>query len=313
MIEVALMLEGQMGLTWPRWQKIARLAEELGFAGLYRSDHFTNPSPPDQDSLELWTSIAWLAGNTERIEFGPLVSPFTFRHPSNVARMAAAVDDLSGGRLQLGLGAGWQDREHESFGFELGSITARLQRFEEGLEIVRLLLGSNKPVSYIGDYFTVKDALLLPRPQRLGGPKIVIGGNGMQRTLPLAARYADEWNGLRQSPEEFAIRSQRLDDLLESVGRRPSDLRRSLMAGCVFGRSEAEADKKATNWGAASATELRQQHIFAGTSEQIEEQLSAFAEAGCQRVMLQWLDLDDMEGLEAMAEAILPQFREKKQ
>jgi F420-dependent oxidoreductase-like protein len=308
MIEIALMLEGQMGLNWPRWQKIAKLADDLGFAGLYRSDHFTNPSPPDQDSLELWTSLTWLATNTEHIEFGPLVSPFTFRHPSNIARMAAAVDDLSGGRLQLGLGAGWQDREHEKFGFALGSIPARLQRFEEGLEVVSLLLSSNKPVSYSGDYFNLKDALLLPRPQRSGGPNILIGGNGMQRTLPLAAKYAKEWNGLRQSPEDFVMRSQRLDELLKEAGREPTDLRRSLMAGCVFGNTEKEADKNAKNWGADTAAELRKNHVFAGTAEQILEQLFAFAEAGCQRVMLQWLDLDDMEGLEAMAKSILPKL-----
>jgi len=306
MIEVAIMLEGQMGLNWSRWQKIAKLVDDLGFSGFYRSDHFTNPSPPDQDALELWTSLTWLATNTENIEFGPLVSPFTFRHPSNIARMAVAVDDLSGGRLQLGLGAGWQEREHEKFGFDLGSISERLQRFEEGLDVVNLLFNTNKPVSYSGDYFTLKDALLLPRPKRPGGPKILIGGNGMLRTLPLAAKYSAEWNGLRQSSEDFSMRNQRLDELLIEAGRNATDVRRSLMSGCVFGATEKEADEKAKDWGAQSAAELRQNHVFAGTGEQIVDQLSEFANAGCQRVMLQWLDLDDLDGLEAMAKIILP-------
>jgi len=120
MLEIAIMLEGQNGLNWARWKKIVRLVEELGYVGLFRSDHFTNSSgPPDLDSLELWTSLTWLADNTKRIEFGPLVTPFSFRHPVFTARMASAVDDLSGGRLTLGMGAGWQVREHDLFGFDL--------------------------------------------------------------------------------------------------------------------------------------------------------------------------------------------------
>lgn len=116
MLEIAIMIEGQNGLNWPRWQRIVRLVEDLGFAGLYRSDHYTNASPPDLDSLELWVSLTWLAAHTKRIEFGPLVTPVSFRHPTMTARMAAAVDDLSGGRLTLGVGAGWQEREHTNYG-----------------------------------------------------------------------------------------------------------------------------------------------------------------------------------------------------
>src|SRR3990172_8621035 len=143
MLEVAIMIEGQNGLTWPRWQKIVRLVEELGFVGLYRSDHFTNGIPPDKESLELWTSLTWLAANTKRIEFGSLVTPVSFRHPAQTARMAAAVDDLSNGRLTLGLGAGWQERENQLFGFELLNIKDRFDRLEEGLQVVTGLLKSD--------------------------------------------------------------------------------------------------------------------------------------------------------------------------
>ena len=116
MLELAVMIEGQNGLTWPRWQKIVRLAEDTGFVGVFRSDHFTNASPPDIESLELWISLTWLAANTKRVEVGPLVTPFSFRHPVHTVRMAAAVDDLSNGRLVLGLGAGWNGQEHHLFG-----------------------------------------------------------------------------------------------------------------------------------------------------------------------------------------------------
>ncbi|HEX7976515.1 MAG TPA: LLM class flavin-dependent oxidoreductase, partial [Anaerolineales bacterium] len=155
-LEVALMVEGQNGLNWPRWQRMAQAAEDLGFAGLYRSDHFTNPDPPDLDSLELWVSLTWLASHTRRIEFGPLVSPVSFRHPTQTARTAAAVDDLSGGRLTLGLGAGWEEREHRNFGWDLLDVPQRFARFEEGLEVVSRLLNSDQPVNFEGKYYHLK-------------------------------------------------------------------------------------------------------------------------------------------------------------
>ena len=119
MLELAIMIEGQNGLNWARWMRIAQAAQDLGFVGLYRSDHYTNGSPPDKDSLECWVSLAWLASHTKRIEFGQLVSPLSFRHPTMLARMARDVDELSGGRFTLGLGAGWQEREHANYGWDL--------------------------------------------------------------------------------------------------------------------------------------------------------------------------------------------------
>src|SRR3954452_8423491 len=166
MTEIALMLEGQDGLNWNRWQAIARTVEDSGFVGLYRSDHFTNPRGPYKDSLECWTSLTWLASHTSRIEFGPLVSPVSFRHPSNLVRMASAVDDLSGGRLSLGVGAGWQVREHTNYSWELLDVPGRMDRFEEALEIITNQLHSDKPFTFDGKYYHVKDAVLLPRPHR---------------------------------------------------------------------------------------------------------------------------------------------------
>ena len=136
MLDLALMIEGQNGLNWRRWQRLALAVEALGFAGLYRSDHYTNLNPPDLDSLELWVSLTWLASHTQRIQFGPLVTPVSFRHPTMTARMAAAVDDLSHGRLVLGVGAGWQEREHANYGWELLNTEARFARLSEGLEVI---------------------------------------------------------------------------------------------------------------------------------------------------------------------------------
>src|SRR5512136_383848 len=157
MIEVAIMIEGQNGLNWQRWKRIAKVVESNGYKGLYRSDHYTNANPPDMDSLECWVSLTWLASHTQRIEFGPLVTPISFRHPTHTARMAAAVDDLSGGRLTLGIGAGWQEREHTNYGWELLEPKRRFNRFEEGLEVVTQLLKSELPVNFSGNYFCIHE------------------------------------------------------------------------------------------------------------------------------------------------------------
>ena len=309
-MEVAIMIEGQMGLTWDRWQRIAKAVEDLGFVGLYRSDHYTNPNPPDQASLELWISLAWLASHTKKIEFGPLVTPLSFRDPTMTARMACAVDDLSGGRLQLGLGAGWQDREHESWGWQLLDIPERFQRFEEGLEIITQLFNNNDPVTVDGDYYHVKDAVMLPRPQRPGGPPIVIGGTGPKRTLPLVAKYAAEWNSLGRPIEIYKDLIDQLDILLETLGRQSAEVKRSMMASTTFGRNKKELsieiNKRAG--GNYSQKELIKGGVIAGTGNQIVEQLGILSEAGLQRIMLQWLDLDDIDRLEALANNILPQL-----
>ncbi len=310
MLEIAIMIEGQNGLNWPRWQRIANLVEQLGFAGLYRSDHYTNANPPDLDSLELWVSLTWLASHTKRIKFGPLVSPVSFRHPTLTARMASAVDDLSGGRLTLGLGAGWQEREHESFGWNLLPMPERFQRFEEGLQVITQLMHSDTPIDYKGAYYHLNQAILMPRPQRPGGPPILIGGNGVRRTLPLVARYANEWNAVYITPAEFIRLNSMLNDLLAALNHPATTVRRSLMTGCVFGLSAEEVEQKVamrTNHQ-CTAAELIQRGLVVGIGDDIVEQCRAYAEAGVQRIMLQWLDLDDISGLEALAQALLPHF-----
>jgi F420-dependent oxidoreductase-like protein len=301
-MEIAIMIEGQDGLTWPRWQKLAALIEDLGFAGLYRSDHFTNAEAPDKDSLECWSSLTWLASHTQRIEFGPLVSPLSFRPPALTARMAAAVDDLSGGRLTLGLGAGWQAREHHLFGFDLLDLKSRFDRLEEGLEVITRLLKSDQPVSFEGRYFQQREATLLPRPQRPAGPRILIGGNGQLRTLRLVARYADEWNATFQSPADFARLSTRLDELLKAEGRAPASVRRSMMTGLRFAQTRSDLERSLEG---RSVDELQGRGFIIGVGKQILPQLAALEQAGLQRIMLQWMDMDDLQGLSALAKVVL--------
>jgi F420-dependent oxidoreductase-like protein len=303
-MDIAIMIEAQNGLTWPRWQNLAAAVEDLGFAGLYRSDHFTNAQPPDMESLELWVSLTWLASHTRRIEFGPLVSPVSVRNPVLTARMASAVDDLSGGRLTLGLGAGWQEREHNTFGFDLLELKSRFDRFEEGLEVVTRLLKSDSPVSYAGKYYQLHEAVLLPHPARPGGPRILVGGIGEKRTLPLVVKYADEWNAIFSPPAEFSRLNARLDGLLKVAGLDLKSIRRSMMTGLRFGRTKKELEAKLSAHN-QTVEELHQRGIVVGVGEEIKPHLAELQKTGLQRLMLQWLDLDDLKGLSALAKVVL--------
>ena len=316
MVALSIQIEGQDGLTWARWKKLVDEVETLGFAGLYRSDHFTNTRPPDKASLEMIVSLTYLADHTQRITFGPLVAPFSFRDPMLLVRQAAALDDLSGGRMYLGLGAGWQEREHTLFGLNLGDIPTRMARLQEGLEVVTRLLKSDDPVTFEGRFYQSRGAMLLPRPQRPGGPRILIGGSGIKHTLPLVARYADAWNGNFLSPAEFRERSTTLDALLQAAGRRPSDVRRTLMSGLFFGNDKREVDG-VLSWR-RDVPELADKPLDAvvevmhsrgdglvGTPEQIMQQIQVYADAGVEEFMLQWRNMDDIKGLRNFAESVL--------
>jgi F420-dependent oxidoreductase-like protein len=318
MTAISLMIEGQDGLNWGRWQRLASEAEELGFAGLFRSDHYTNSVGPDKDSLEMVVSLTYLASHTKRIHFGPLVAPLSFREPTMLARQAAAIDDLSGGRMIIGIGAGWQEREHTLFGHDLGDIPTRMARLEEGLEVISKLLKSDEPVEFSGQHYNLRGATLLPRPQRQGGPDIMIGGNGPKRTLPLAARYATIWNGVFLSPEAFSERNAILDELMQAEGRQPSELRRTMMGGLYFGRDEAALEQKLSRFREGneelkglSLSELsaylrKERNLFTGTADEVVAQIQTYQAAGADELMLQWLDLDDIDNLHAFAEQVLP-------
>jgi len=306
MTAIGFLIEGQYGLNWPRWQGILKAAEDFGYKHVFRSDHYTI-GPPDLDSLELWVSLTYAASHTSRIEFGSLVTPVTFRHPPLTARMAAAVDDLSNGRLVLGMGAGWHEREHRQFGVPLYDVPTRFEMFEEALQITLSLLRSDTPVSFEGKHFSLEEAILLPRPQRPGGPPILIGGNGPKRTLPLVARYASEWNADAILLDELKEKMALLDELIEQNGRQPADVKRSLVYKLLCGKDEADLQARLEERG-ATADELRAKNTFVGTTAMLVDDLGRYADVGVERFMLQWLDLDDIDGLEMIASEVLPHF-----
>lgn len=301
-MQIGLMLEGQNGLNWDNWKRILQTAENCNYQCVFRSDHFTNAQGPVMDALELWTSLTYAASHTTRIEFGPLVTPITFRHPALLVQYAAAVDVLSNGRLILGMGTGWQDREHHAFGIPFPPLNERYERLQEGLDIVRLLFNHDEAVSYDGKYYSLRDALILMK--RKGGPVQLIGGNGKQKTLRLAAKYALEWNGVYLNHADFRERSALLDQYLQEEGRDPRSVKRSLMIRVIYGRTDARVNEQLAAMSASKA-DLIDRGIVVGTGSEVLDQLGRWQDAGVQRIMLQWLDLDDIDGIESMAADII--------
>ena len=264
--EIGLSVEGHVGLTWERWDRILELTERVGFQCVFRSDHLIASDNPDLEALELWGSLTYAAVKTKKIEFGPLVSPITFRHPMVALRQAVEVDDLSRGRLVFGLGAGWQARAHEVYGIPFPDRKTRFDWLAETLEITQRLLVDDAPVTYTGSHISVRDMVLRPIPKRK--TPILIGGNGLLRTLPLVARFADEWNAIYLDVDAFIERNRRLDDLLEAEGRDPGSVKRSMM--CSFGLESDEIDR--------------------------------YVEAGCQRLMMKFRDFENLDLLEEWAD-----------
>jgi len=308
MAQVGIMIEGQDGLNWERWKRILQSAEDFGYQCVFRSDHYTNASGEDKDSLELWTSLTYAASHTKRIEFGPLVTPVTFRHPTMNVRYATAIDDLSNGRLVFGLGAGWQDREHTKFGVPFYDFPTRYQMLDEALQLIIRLLESDEPSDFAGKYFQLNDAILLPRPSRAGGPPILIGGNGPKKTLPMVAKYADEWNAVYLNLETYKERKALLAGYLEAQGRPANDIKYSMMTRVVYAPTQEKLNALLSE-EELDADALRGRGVFVGTGQQLVDQMSEMVEAGLERFMLQWFALDDMDSMESLAKDVLPHIQ----
>jgi alkanesulfonate monooxygenase SsuD/methylene tetrahydromethanopterin reductase-like flavin-dependent oxidoreductase (luciferase family) len=317
-VELSLNVEPEFGWGWNAWQRMASEIESLGFACLYRSDHFTaNAEWTDQDSLELIVSLTWLASHTSRIRFGSLVAPLSFRDPVMLARQAAAIDDLSGGRLILGIGAGDFELEHRRLGYAYEDGPTRLARFNEGLEVITRLLHANGPIDHEGRFYRLQEALL-PRPRRDLGPRILVGGNSPKRILPLAAGYADIWNAFWISPDEFRRRSVLLDEHLSERGRARDEVARSITLIAACGRTDAELERSAAplrrwlpQFQASPLEELlgplrSDRHALVGTPDDLVAGIRAYAEAGADEVVLHWMDPDDVESLALIRGARAP-------
>jgi F420-dependent oxidoreductase-like protein len=313
------MVEGQEGLTWTRWRDLLLETEALGYESIWRSDHwFSFTADRTLPALEPFLSFVLAAEVTRRLRFGPLVAAVTFRPPALVARMAAQIDALSGGRFVLGLGAGWNVPEHEAFAFELAPPRERLDRLEEAIQVARALWAPG-PAHFAGRYYQLRGAECYPKPAQPRLP-ILVGGNGEQRTLRIVARHADEWNALYQAPEAYRVKNAVLAERCAEVGRDPATIRRSMMIGYLVGRDERELRahlaKLPANRGGGTPQDpdralaaLRERGWLVGTPDALVEQCGRLAEAGLDRLMLHHLALDDDTALELVASRVLPQLR----
>ncbi|MGI5156045.1 LLM class F420-dependent oxidoreductase [Microbispora sp. CA-102843] len=303
-MKLRIFTEPQQGASYDDLLRVAQAAERLGFDAFFRSDHYLrmgdgDPAPGPTDA---WISLAGLARETSRIRLGTLVSAATFRLPGPLAISVAQVDQMSGGRVELGLGTGWFEEEHTAYGIPFPSLGERFERLEEQLEIVTGLWAAAKPFSFEGAHYRLADSPALPKPVQRPRPPVIIGGGGAKRTPRLVARFADEYNVPFHLPENTAAAFDRVRQACDAVGRE-TVLLSAAQVVCA-GRDEAEIARRAANIG-REVGELRVNGL-AGTPQEIVDKIGRFAEMGAERLYLQVLDLDDLEHLELIAAEVLP-------
>jgi F420-dependent oxidoreductase-like protein len=316
-MDVCLMIEGQEDVTWDQWVSLALACEEQGFQALFRSDHYVSLGHPTQwGNLDAWTTLSALAVRTSRIRLGTLVSPVTFRHPSNLAKSVVTADHVSGGRVELGLGAAWFEGEHRAFGFPFPPASERYELLEEQVEIVHRLWDRDEDeVTFKGSYYQLESVHALPKPVQDPHPPLILGGGAGKRAAPLAARWADEYNMNFISAHEVATRRDRLTAACESIGRDPATLRLSLMTNTLVGADRADLEGRAKQLMARRGQDGNPAEFIAGlgperivgTPDQALERLEQYAEAGIQRVMLQHLLHEDLETVAMIGQEIIPE------
>jgi F420-dependent oxidoreductase-like protein len=311
-MRVCLMIEGQEGVTWEHWKALAAACEQHGLEGLFRSDHYLSVmGRPDRGSLDAWTTLGALAAITSRIRLGTLVSPATFRHPSVLAKSALTVDHVSGGRVELGIGAGWLEAEHRAYGFPFGPLRTRMDVMAEQMEIVARSLG-DEPFSFEGEHYRIEGLDALPKPVQRPRPPMIVGGRGGSRSLALAARWADEYNTFSASVDEVRQRRDSFAQTWKDAGRDPDAFRFSAMVSVCVGADEGEVRDRAARLAEAQGRSpaetldsLRASGV-AGTVDEAAERLRELEAAGAQRVMLQHLLHDDIDAVELIGRELIP-------
>jgi alkanesulfonate monooxygenase SsuD/methylene tetrahydromethanopterin reductase-like flavin-dependent oxidoreductase (luciferase family) len=291
-MRLALMVEGQEGVSWEEWLALAHACEQGGIESLFRSDHYQSVfRDPTQTALDAWATISALSAVTERIRLGTLVSPVTFRRAGEIAKVVATADHVSRGRVELGLGAGWNEREHAAFGFPFPDLGERMDELERQLGQV-----------------TRQWAELSPPPVQQPRPPLIVGGTAGPRSCRLAALYADEYNTVFASVADCAERKARVDGACGEIGREPVAF--SLMTGCVVGRDRAELERRAAAVAARTGLDLADllegDRTITGTVEQVVGRIREYADVGVRRVYLQHLDHADVEMVELIGAEVVP-------
>jgi alkanesulfonate monooxygenase SsuD/methylene tetrahydromethanopterin reductase-like flavin-dependent oxidoreductase (luciferase family) len=298
--KLAIMIEGQEGVDWRLWKHLAETVEGLGFDSLWRSDHlYSLMGEPDRDTIECWTSLALIASWTRRIPFGPNVSPMTFREPGLLAKTAASVDVLSGGRLVMGVGAGWYEAEHRDFGIPFPPLKERMDRMDAAVDIMSEVWASRNP-----------------RPVR-GTIPFLVGGGGERRTLRTVARHAQLWSlGVQIPPEEYREKVEVLERHCRDIGRDPGEIRRGFQTLFLVGRTEEDLLRRAAALGRMlppfrglppdQVLAQVRERSFAGTPAEIAEQMRPYIELGADLFWMQHFLFEDDEALALLMDEVGP-------
>ncbi len=305
------MIEGQEGVSWQEWVQIAQACERHAVPALFRSDHYMNldGGHPERGALDAWGTICALAALTTELELGTMVSPATFRHPSVLARLVVTADQISGGRVSLGLGAGWHEREHEAHGFPFADTRTRMRVLEEQLEIVHGTW-TKSPFDFAGQHYTLKGLRAEPRPIRQPHPPLIMGGDAGPRSAALAAKWADEYNTAFATAEQARERREAVDRACERAGREPIPF--SVMTAVVVGRDQHELSERvgrlAKKIGSEPDQLLREPppSWVIGTIDRATEQLAALRDAGVARVMCQHLVHTDLDAIALLGDELAP-------
>jgi F420-dependent oxidoreductase-like protein len=305
----ALMTEPQQGYSYQDILDAALAAEEAGFETFFRSDHYTSfPGRSGLPTTDAWTTLAGLARDTRRIGLGTMVSPVTFRLPGVLAKVVATVDEMSGGRVEVGVGAGWHEEEHAQLGIPYPDAKGRVDRLEESLRILRGLWDEPDGWTFEGRHYQVRGSLFRPRERR---PHLIVGGTGKPRSIRLAATFADEYDISSSTPAEVRDINARLDEACRSVGREPRSLARSVMAGALVGRDEAEVEDRLTAQlaifgSSADAGEAwldaRRDRWVLGTPEQALARIAEYRSSGAERLLFQVFLPRDLEHVALLGE-----------
>ena len=309
-MQLRIFTEPQQGASYDTLLTVAKTAEELGFDAFFRSDHYLAMGSSDglPGPTDAWITLAGLARETRRIRLGTLVSPATFRLPGVLAIQVAQVDQMSGGRVELGLGSGWYAAEHTAYGIPFPD--SRFGPFEEQLEIITGLWGMppGEKYSFAGEHYRLQDSPALPKPAQSPRPPIIIGGGGLKRTPRLAARYADEYNRIFDTVEDAAAAFNRVRAAAEQIGRDPDSLVYSAGSVVICGRTDAEIAARARAIGRELDEELLRVGLV-GTPDQLVERIEAYRRVGASRMYLQVLDLDDLDHLKLIATEVAPHLQ----
>jgi F420-dependent oxidoreductase-like protein len=298
-VRFALMIEGQEDVTWGDWVALAEACERLGIEALFRSDHYLSVADDrDRGSLDAWATINALAAITSTLRLGTMVSPATFRHPSVLAKLATTADHVSGGRIELGLGTGWWEAEHRTYGFPFPSMRDRMDALAEQLEIVHRSWEPG-PFSFAGKHYAIEDLDALPKPVQDPHPTLIAGGSAGPRGTALGARWCDEYNVVYVTVEEAAAKRDAIHAACRDAARDPSTMVVSMMNGFVVGRDRDEVARRSEAVGPGESW-------IVGTPDEVIARLREYEAAGIQRVFLQHLAHRDLDMVELLAREVIP-------